>query len=58
MVAGPWWVSVGPLIGERTSARLGQGRSFGPRPIEEIKRLFIFLQIFSKFQTNLNSNKI
>jgi hypothetical protein len=54
----PWWASVGLCTEERTSARLGRWRSFGPWPIEEMKKAFYFFQIFSKFQTNFNWNQI
>jgi hypothetical protein len=43
--------------GEKGLSRLGFYQGSGPWPVENEKRFSIF-QIFSKFQTNLNSNQI
>jgi hypothetical protein len=42
-----------PLPGRLPVGWLGHGGL-----IEELKKVFYFFQIFSKFQTNLNSNQI
>jgi hypothetical protein len=42
-----------PLPGRLLVGWLGHGGL-----IEELKKAFYFFQIFSKFQTNLNSNQI
>jgi hypothetical protein len=52
--AGPTWAS---HRWERSRPTWASGKEFGPWPIKTRKSIFNF-QIFSKFQTNLNSNQI
>jgi hypothetical protein len=51
---GPCWSATHRGI---KGSQLGWRGSFNPRPMENMKKAFIF-QIFSKFETNLNSNQI
>jgi hypothetical protein len=64
--AGPASLVDGPLLGcvknsgreRKERGQLGWGLSFDPRPTNEIGKNLSIFQIFSKFQTNLNSNQI